>query len=297
MTTSIGISIWSGLVAHTFPYLDQIVAPFDSIWLPDHVQYDDANVAEGWTLLTWALARYPDKICGHQVLCNSFRNPAHLAKMGATAHHLSGGRFVLGIGAGWNEGEYISYNWPFPKPSVRTAQLAESIQIIRAMWTASPANFDGAHYQIHDAYCEPQPRPLPPVMVGGAGEKFTLRVVAEHADWWNFIFQDVETYRHKQSVLKEHCLNVGRTYEEIEQALAVHLLLGESEAEVRRLQETEGVRSVSVNGFAGTPAQVTERLLAGLDQGASRLILGFADSPRVDGTQMFVEEVLPHLKR
>jgi alkanesulfonate monooxygenase SsuD/methylene tetrahydromethanopterin reductase-like flavin-dependent oxidoreductase (luciferase family) len=89
---------------------------------------------------------------------------------------------------------------------------------------------------------------------------------------------------------------VGRTYEEIKQALAIHLLLGESEADVRRLQETEGVRSVSVNGFAGTAEQVTERLLASLDQGASRLIVGFADSPRVDSTQMFVEEVLPHLR-
>ncbi len=294
---SVGISIWSGLVGHTFPYLDQVAAPFDSIWLPDHVQYDNANVAEGWTLLAMALARYPDKVCGHQVLCNSFRNPAHLAKMGATAQILSGGRFVLGIGAGWNEGEYISYNWPFPKPAVRIAQLAESIQLIRAMWTEAPANFDGEYYQIHDAYCEPQPHPLPPVMVGGAGEKFTLRVVAEHADWWNYIYQDRAAYAHKQEVLKDHCRAVGRDYDTIQQALAVHLLLGETEEEVRRLQQREGVRPVGANGFAGTPEQIGERLLAGFEQGATRLMVGFADSPRTEGTQMFVEEVLPRLNR
>ena len=96
----VGLNVWSRLVEDTFPYYDRTVAPFDSLWLPDHVQYGANKVAEGWTLLTWALARYPDKLCGHEVLCNSFRNPAHLAKMAATAQALSGGRLILGIGAG-----------------------------------------------------------------------------------------------------------------------------------------------------------------------------------------------------
>src|SRR6185503_4975478 len=93
----VGLNVWSRLVASTFPYLDQTVAPFDSLWFPDHVQYGSHAVAEGWTLLAWALARYPDKLAGHEVLCNSFRNPAHLAKMAATAQALSGGRVILGI--------------------------------------------------------------------------------------------------------------------------------------------------------------------------------------------------------
>ena len=103
MAVPVGLNVWSRLVEDTFPYLDQTVAPFDSLWMPDHVQYNGHPVAEGWTLLTWALARYPDKRVGHEVLCNSFRNPAHTAKMVATAHALSGGRAILGIGAGWNE--------------------------------------------------------------------------------------------------------------------------------------------------------------------------------------------------
>ena len=102
----VGLNVWSRLVEDTFPYYDRTVAPFDSLWLPDHVQYGANKVAEGWTLLTWALARYPDKLCGHEVLCNSFRNPAHLAKMAATAQALSGGRVILGIGAGWNQDRY-----------------------------------------------------------------------------------------------------------------------------------------------------------------------------------------------
>jgi len=279
------------------PYLDAVVAPFESIWLPDHVQYGGKPVAEGWSLLTYCLARYPDKLCGHQVLCNSFRNPAHLAKMAATCQILSGGRVVLGIGAGWNEEEYHAYGWPFPKTSVRAAQLAEAIRICRLMWTESPANFHGKHYQIADAYCHPHPEPLPPVMVGGAGEKFILRVVAEHADWWNYIYQDRETFAHKQAVLQEHCRTVGRDYDEIVQVTASNLLLAENDAAVKKLVEADHVRPVGGNGFAGTPAQVTERLLTAVDQGARRLNVSFSDSPRLESTQLFIDEVLPHLSK
>lgn len=105
MSVPVGLNVWSRLMEDTFPYLDQTASPFDSLWFPDHVQYDGHKVAEGWSLLAYALARYPDKLCGHEVLCNSFRNPAHLAKMVATAQALSGGRVILGIGAGWNEEE------------------------------------------------------------------------------------------------------------------------------------------------------------------------------------------------
>ena len=134
MTKPVGINIWSRLVEQTFPYLDQVVAPFDSIWFPDHVQYGDAKVAEGWSLLAYALARYPDKLCGHDVLCNSFRNPAHLAKMAATMQVISEGRVVIGIGAGWNEEEYNAYGWPFPNAKTRISQLAEAVQILRKLW-------------------------------------------------------------------------------------------------------------------------------------------------------------------
>ena len=171
MTIPVGLNIWSRLVDRTFPYVDQVVSPFDSLWMPDHVQYTDNDVDEGWTLATWALARYPQQMVGHAVLCNSFRNPAHLAKMAATAQALSGGRLFVGIGAGWNEEEYNAYGWPFPSPRVRIEQLAESIQIMRAMWSGHPASFQGKHYQIDGAYCEPRPDPAPPIAVGGSGER------------------------------------------------------------------------------------------------------------------------------
>src|ERR1044072_8463644 len=102
----VGLNVWSRLVEDTFPYYDRTVAPFDSLWLPDHVQDGGHKAAEGCARATRALARCPDKLCGHEVLCNSFRNPAHLAKMAATAQALSGGRVIHGIGAGWNQDRY-----------------------------------------------------------------------------------------------------------------------------------------------------------------------------------------------
>src|SRR5262245_9406987 len=294
MPVPVGLNVWSRLVADTFPYLDRAAAPFESLWFPDHVQYEANKVAEGWSLLAFALGRYPDKICGHTVLCNSFRNPAHLAKMVATTQALSGGRVVLGIGAGWNAEEYRAYGWPFPDTRTRIAQLAEAIELIRIMWTEAPANYQGQHYQIAGAYCEPRPEPIPPIMVGGAGEKYLLRVVAQHADWWNYAFTDLATYVHKQAVLQEHCRAVGRDYDTIEQTVQLGVLIAETEDELRRLKQRPGVRPLE-SGAIGTPEQVAETLQGIVRQGADRLMLNFADAPGLEGTELFAATVLPLL--
>jgi alkanesulfonate monooxygenase SsuD/methylene tetrahydromethanopterin reductase-like flavin-dependent oxidoreductase (luciferase family) len=295
MSVPVGLNVWSRLVEETFPYLDLTAGPFESLWFPDHLQYSGHKVAEGWSLLAFALARYPDKLCGHEVLCNSFRNPAHLAKMVATAQALSGGRVILGIGAGWNGEEYRAYGWPFPPARVRIAQLAEAIQLIRAMWTEAPANYRGEHYQLVNAYCEPRPHPIPPIMVGGSGEKYLLRVVAQHADWWNYNFRGREDYAHKQEVLKRHCRDVGRDYAEIKQIVRVGILIAETEREAERLKGQPHIRPVDEGDLVGTPAQVIEVLRGAIAQGADRLTVHFADSPRVEGTYLFAAAVLPHL--
>ncbi len=295
MPVPVGLNIWSRLVEQTFPYLDKTLGPFDSLWLPDHVQYGGNRVAEGWTLLPYALARYPDKLCGHEVLSNSFRNPAHLAKMVATAQALSGGRVILGIGAGWNEEEYRAYGWPYPSTRTRIAQLAEAIQLIRAMWTEAPARYRGEHYQIADAYCEPRPDPIPPIMIGGHGETYLLRVVARHADWWNYPFRDAELYTHKQEVLKRHCRDVGRDYDTIRQVVRVGILIAETQREVERLKTAPNIRPMTDIKLAGTPERVTEALRQIIAQGAHRLTVNFADAPRPEGTQLFAAAVLPHL--
>ena len=294
MAVPVGLNVWSRLVEDLVPYLDRAAAAFDSLWFPDHVQYGQNNVAEGWSALAFALARYPDKICGHEVLCNSFRNPAHLAKMAATAQALSAGRVVLGIGAGWHAEEYRAYGWPFPTTRERIAQLAEAIELIRAMWLGSPANYQGKYYQITNAYCEPRPKPMPPIMVGGMGERYLLRVVALHADWWNYGFVDPPTYTHKQEVLKQHCREVGRDYDEIKQVIRVGVLIAENEHDVRRLQEQPDIRALD-SGIIGMPEQVAEALLGIIAQGADRLTVHFADAPRLEGTELFAAAVLPLL--
>jgi alkanesulfonate monooxygenase SsuD/methylene tetrahydromethanopterin reductase-like flavin-dependent oxidoreductase (luciferase family) len=133
-------------------------------------------------------------------------------------------------------------------------------------------------------------------MVGGAGEKYLLRVVAQHADWWNYGFSDPETYAHKQAVLKEHCRAVGRDYDTIAQVVRVGVLIAETEREVRRLQAQPGVRPLE-SGAIGTPEQVAEILQGIVDQGADRLTVHFADAPRPDGAALFAVTVLPQLSK
>ncbi len=291
MPTQIGLNVWSRLVADLFPYLDAASASYDSLWFPDHVQFGSHAVAEGWSLMMYALARYPDKLCGHEVLCNSFRNPAHLAKMAATAQVISGGRAVVGIGAGWHQEEYDAYGWPYPTAAVRIAQLSEAIQLMRVLWSDAPASFTGAHYSLRNAFCEPRPQPPPPIMIGGGGEKLLLRAVAQHADWWNYPFVDAPTYAHKQQVLREHCRAVGRDYDSIQQVVRVAVLIAETEAEVKTLQAQPWVRPLD-GGVAGTPEQVADYLRAIVHQGAHRLTVHFADAPRPDGTCLFAEKVM-----
>ena len=173
--------------------------------------------------------------------------------------------------------------------------MCEAIELIRLMWTTSPASYKGEHYQISGAYCEPRPDPLPPVVVGGHGEKYLLRAVAKHADWWNYSFRDDATYAHKQEVLKTHCAEVGRDYDEIVQVLRAGILIAETEGEVERLKTQPHIRPMQDIRLAGTPAQVTDALLGIIKRGARRLTMNFADAPRPEGTRLFAATVLPHL--
>ncbi|HEX2979063.1 MAG TPA: LLM class flavin-dependent oxidoreductase, partial [Anaerolineaceae bacterium] len=188
---------------------------FDSFWAFDHFYgfggYPTRSFMECWTTLTWLAARYPKQWIGPVVMGVGYRNPALVAKMGASLQALSGGRFVLGIGAGWREEEFHAYGYPFPTSSARIAQLEEAIQIIRLMWTESAPSFQGKYFQIAEAYCPPMPVPPPPIMVGGAGEQLMLPLIARLADWWNIgDMPDLATYRHKRDLLFRNLEKIGR---------------------------------------------------------------------------------------
>jgi len=188
--------------------VDALSPEFTTLWVSDHFQFGDASVLEGWTRLTYLAALFPHLKVGHLVLGQGYRNPALLAKMGATLQHLSGGRFILGIGAGWHEEEYRAYGYGYPSPGARVAQLAEAIQIIRDLWTEAPATFHGAHYRIEEAYCEPRPDPLPPILVGTRGPK-ALRVAAQLADGWSWD-APMASYQPAYDELRRACAEVGR---------------------------------------------------------------------------------------
>src|SRR5437868_8544814 len=151
---------------HYRSILERLPAEFSTIWVDDHLQFRDRRVMEGWTRLTYLAAAFPRFRYGHLVLSQSFRNPALLAKMGATLQELTGGRFILGLGAGWNEEEYRGYGYDYPSGGVRGAQLEEAIQLIRTLWAASPADFTGTYYRLNGAHCEPRPEIPIPIMVG-----------------------------------------------------------------------------------------------------------------------------------
>jgi F420-dependent oxidoreductase-like protein len=172
---------------------------------------------EGWTTLT-ALATQTQRLrVGVMVTGNPYRHPAVLAKIGATLDVISNGRLDFGIGAGWNEEESGAYGIPLYAPGERIRRLGEACEVIRRLWTERVANYEGKYYQLHDAYCEPKPvqKPHPPFVIGGSGERKTLRVAARYADIWNFVGGGPELLQHKLAVLQEHCSAVGRDFNDI----------------------------------------------------------------------------------
>ena len=194
---------------------------FDHAWLFDHYAPIHSDVSgpclEGWTTLA-ALAAETNRIrLGLMVTGNTYRHPAVLASIAATVDIVSNGRLDLGIGAGWNEYEHESMGIPLYAPGERIRRLDESCQILKQLFTQDVTTFDGRYYQLKEARREPKPvqKPYPPLLIGGSGEQLTLRVVAKHADIWNFVAGPVDVFQHKLAVLKGHCAAVGRNFDDI----------------------------------------------------------------------------------
>ncbi len=209
----------------------------DSVWVYDHVHNVPVpaheTVFECWSTIAALAASTSTIRLGQMVSCAGYRNPALVAKITSTVDVISGGRLDWGIGAGWYDQEYRAYGYDFPSAADRIRVLRETVEIVKLMWAEPDATYDGRHFQVAGAQCDPKPvqDPHPPVWIGGGGEQLTLRVVARHADRSNFGGKPHE-WSHKCEVLQEHCRAVGRDYDEITRTWSPEVFIREDEAEI-----------------------------------------------------------------
>jgi alkanesulfonate monooxygenase SsuD/methylene tetrahydromethanopterin reductase-like flavin-dependent oxidoreductase (luciferase family) len=278
--------------------LELVASHFDSAWMIDHLQFGDDDVLEGFTALAYLAALHPQLRFGHMVLCQSFRNPALLAKMGATLQFLSGGRFILGLGAGWHEEEYRAYGYDFPSPRVRVEQLEEAIQIVKALWTQEEATFQGRHYRMSAARCEPKPAPVPPLMVGAFRPQM-LRLTARHADWWNVSSTGLEAYRGMSEVLERACVEIGRDPATLRRTWGGGCACAPTRAEAERFAGDRFSPDAPGEdfGFVGTPAQVVVQMRPFVELGVDCFMVDCAGFPQLTTLEMLIGEVLPALNQ
>ncbi|WGL53116.1 LLM class F420-dependent oxidoreductase [Nocardioides sp. BP30] len=291
---------------------------WESAWVYDHFhttpQPSDQATHEAWTLMS-AFAAATDRIrLGQMCTCMSYRNPAYLAKVAATVDHVSGGRIEMGIGAGWYEHEWRAYGYGFPEARDRLGMLREGVQIFQQAWTQGVSSLQGKYYQVDGAICQPLPiqqgRSGIPLWIAGGGEKVTLKIAAQYADYTNFAGDD-EGFAAKSAILAEHCAALGRDVGEITRSANYNVFIGETEREVEdkvawyadhlraSLGEAAGAehaRRTADQGLIGTPEQIVERLekLGGL--GMTYAITYFADAAYDRSSiELFEQQVIPAL--
>jgi F420-dependent oxidoreductase-like protein len=204
-------------------------AGFDHCWCMDHFATlggrDDGPIFEAWALLAAMAATTSRTRVGCAVTGNTYRHPAVLAKAAVTVDHLSGGRLEFGIGAGWAENEHTMLGLPFGTAGDRADRLEEACQVVRSLWTQERASFAGQHYQLTGAVAEPKPvqQPHPPIWIGGAGRRRTLRIAAQHASVWNAPGGSPEEVADLSGVLDRHCADIGRDPSEIRRSVQVRI--------------------------------------------------------------------------
>jgi F420-dependent oxidoreductase-like protein len=281
---------------------------YDCVWLDDHFYgvvtppWDDA--LECWTLMA-ALARETSTLrFGTLVACNGYRHPSLVAKMASSLDHISNGRLEFGLGAGWYEQEFTAYGYEFPGIGARLQQLDEALQICKLMWTEEKATFHGKHFRVQEAWCNPKPvqKPHPPIMVGGGGEKVLLRIVAKHADRWNF-GGTFDEFRTKLAVLESHCRAIGRDPATIEKSWFGNIVI---EADEERLQRRLAKRAQRLGAAAdqlqdrmivGTPAAVIRRIQEFVAIGVTHFVAMFGRVDQLGSTELFGREVIPAFRR
>ncbi len=243
-------------------------------WLFDHfnpVMTDDLDqpCLEGWSVLAALAARTKRIRLGLLTAGNTYRHPAVHAHIASTVDNVSRGRVDFGIGAGWNVYEHESMGIPLYAPGERIRRMGEAIELAKLLWTQPVANFDGKYYQLKEARLNPKPvqKPHPPILIGGSGEQLTLRVVAQHADLWNFNGNDIDMFHHKLAALGKHCAEIGRDPQEIELSVGFRVNFDDLPATAANAQQyvdagaTHIIFTLPPPFQAGMPTRVAEELI------------------------------------
>jgi len=279
---------------------------FDSSWSYDHVHAPrgapESDCFEGWVGMAALAALTARAWTGMLVSPVTFRNPGLLVKMATTLDHITNGRSIFGLGAGWHLNEHQAYGFGFPSPGERVARLAEALQITHLLWSADggPASFAGSYFQLDGAFCNPPPlqRPHPPILVAGGGPR-VVRLVARYADVYD-CWPPLDAVRERYAALADACARLGRPMEQITRSLSVDFAWAPS---ARQRQEV--LEAVARAARGGDAAMAQARLLLGgademarqLEEqqaaGVQQVILHVPSPYNLDGLRRFASEVLP----
>jgi F420-dependent oxidoreductase-like protein len=280
---------------------------YDHIWVYDHVETvprrEPTHCFEAFTTLA-ALAQHTSRVeLGQMVTCVGYRNVGLLAKEAACVDVFSGGRLILGIGAGWYEREYQAYGYRYPTAPERLRMLREACEVIPRLWSEETVTYDGEFHSFDGAYCDPKPLRTPPLWIGGGGEKVTLRIEAEHADATNWQV-GLEGFVRKSGLLARYCEEIGRDPASITRTHGPDCRIFDTEADLAAWLDSPGGGQLWGRGdpgpyvadnLVGTVEQVTEKAQAFVDAGCGEFILWFRDAPSDESMTAWMQAVAPQL--
>ena len=277
---------------------------YKSLWVMDHFYWGkgprggsgEGVVFEPWTLLAALASETETMKLGVMVSCNSFRHPSVTAKIATTIDVISNGRIILGYGAGWFQEEYEAFGFPFLPPATRLQQMREAIIVIKKLWTEKRTTFHGKHYHLQNAPGNPKPlqTPHPPIMIGGGGEKITLKIVAELADMWNLYAVPIELYKRKVDILTNYCDEVGTKIKDIELTWTGNLTLAKDEhhlqKKIERYLKEHRIFSVQ-SALASTYDDCIETLQKFVDVGCTHFIFNLQTFN--EDKEAFMDQIAP----
>lgn len=279
---------------------------FDSIWVNDHLygpQSPDIPILEAWTAVA-ALAAITTRVeIGTLVTPAGMRNPAHLGKTIATADAIAGGRVIPGLGGGWMEREFTDFGMPFLPLRQRLAQLEETVALLRRMWSEDgPVTFAGEHVRVENVVCEPKPPRTPPILIGGAGERVTLRIAARHADVWNNLAGHHAHLARKIAALRAHCRDAGRDPSEVTVSQQCLVTIAPDEASagpmIERAQRIFGGHLGDPTGplaLSGSPERIRDQIARNRELGCELFVIEFFGRDTREPARLFAERVLPYM--